>query len=142
MTLTDLMPIRITLRGRPTGKHREDDSVDLLQCKLIGAQLLIKGLRLQLDDKDREHEATVSRIDERHAEVAAGLESELAELRRRLDIACRAETAVTRTQEISLDEIRRPCTRPIPLHESPFATTDPGWVPPSWAVCDEPEQAA
>lgn len=133
MTIANLLPVRISRRERPTGKHRDADAVDLLQCKLLGAQLLIKGLRLQLDDKDQEHEAAVARIDERHAEVVRGLEDEVAELRRRLDIACLAETAVTRTQEISLDEIRRHCVKPVPLHQAPFATTNPGRVRPSWA---------
>lgn len=131
MTLTDLLPARITRWERPTGKHREDDAVDLLQCKLAGANMLIKGLGLQLDEAEATHEATVARIDERHAEAVRGLEDELADLRRRLDIACRAETAVTRTQEISLDDIRRHCVKP--LHEAPFATTNPGRVRPSWA---------
>jgi hypothetical protein len=136
VTLTDLLPTRIGIRKRPTGKHREADAVDLLQCKLTGAQLLIKGLRLQLDDKDFEHDEAVARIDERHSEVVRGLEDELAELQRRLDIACKAETVVTRTQEISLDEIRRHCVKPVPLHQAPFATTSPGRVP-SWARTDD-----
>lgn len=106
MSITDLLPIRISLRDKPTGKRREDDGADLLQCKLIGAQLLIKGLRLQLDDKDREHEATVRRIDARHAETVRGLERELKELRERVAIACKAETAVTQTQELDVRSLR------------------------------------
>lgn len=139
-TISDLLPIRLTWREKPVGKHREDDAVDLLQCKLSGARLLIKGLRLQLDEKDREHEATIQRIDDRHAEVVRGLEAQLAEAGRRLDIACKAETAVTQTQEISVEEIRRHCT-PVPLHQSPQARRDPAHVP-AWARHDEPEPAA
>ncbi|MCX4232105.1 hypothetical protein [Streptomyces ortus] len=127
MTFTDLMPIRIARRERPVRRHRAPDECARLRFLLFGANLCIRGLRLQLDDQDRDHAATIARIDERHAEVVTGLESEVAELQRRLDIACRAETAVTRTQEISLDEIRRHCVKP--LHQAPFATAAPGWAP-------------
>jgi hypothetical protein len=137
--LASLLPIRINLREKPVGKHREDDAVDLLHCKLTGARLLIKGLRLQLDDKDREHEAAIRRIDDRHAEVVRGLEAQLADANRRLDIACKAETAVTQTQEMPVEEIRRHCT-PVPLHQSPQARR-PEHVP-AWAHRDEPEPAA
>lgn len=41
------------------------------------------------------------------------------------------------TGPIDVSELRAKYNRPIPLHESPLATTDPGWVPPSWAVNDE-----
>lgn len=141
MSITDLLPIRISLRDKPTGKRREDDGADLLQCKLIGAQLLIKGLRVQLDDKDREHEEAIQRIDARHAETVRGLERELEGLRERLAIACKAETAVTKTQELSVDEIRQHCIKPVPLHQSPMARRDPTHVP-AWAQRDEPEPAA
>lgn len=131
-----LPPIRISLWGKPTGKRREDDAIDLLQCKLIGARLLIKGLRLQLDDQDRAHAATVRRIDERHGEVVRGLEQQIAEMQRKLDVACKAETAVAITQPIPV------ITPVMPLHEAPFATTNPGRVPCSWGVKDdEPEPA-
>ncbi|MCZ4509928.1 hypothetical protein O3Q52_17335 [Streptomyces sp. ActVer] len=42
------------------------------------------------------------------------------------------------TGPIDVTELRAQYNRPIPLHESPLATTNPGWVPPSWAVRDEP----
>jgi len=134
-----LLPIRIShfKRDKPTGKRREDDTVDLLQCKLIGAQLLIKGLRLQLDDQDHEHAETVQRIDERHGEVVRGLEDQIAELERRLRVGVLAEAAAAQTQEIPI------LVAPVPLHQAPFATTNPGHVRPSWAIRDdEPEPAA
>lgn len=133
MTLANLMPIRFTLRDKPTGKRRQDDAVDLLQCKLTGARMLIKGLRLQLDDQAREHEATVRRIDERHAEIVRGLEQQVADLERRLAIACQASAAADQTQEIDPETVRRICAQPVPLYEAPFATVDPGDVRPSWA---------
>lgn len=114
-----LLPIRIShfKRGRPTGKRREDDAVDLLQCKLIGAQLLIKGLRLQLDDQDRTHAEAVRRIDERHGETVRGLENQIAELTRRLEIRTFAEAAAAKTQPIQV------ITPVLPLHQSPMAAT-------------------
>lgn len=141
MSIADLLPIRISLRDKPLGKHREDDTVDLLNCMLAGARLLIQGLRLQLDDKDDEHEATIARIDARHAEVVDGMQRQIDDLQRRLDIACKAETAVTATQELSVDEIRQHCITPVPLHLSPQARRDPAHVP-AWAQRDEPEPAA
>jgi hypothetical protein len=121
-TLTDLLPVRISWRDRPTGKHRESDGIDLLHCKLAGARLLIKGLRLQLDDKDREHAEAIERIDERHGEVVRGLEQQIAELERRLNVGVLAETAVTQTQPI-------PAITPVvPLHQSPQAKTAPSWA--------------
>jgi hypothetical protein len=129
-----LLPIRIShfKRDKPTGKRREDDTVDLLQCKLISTQLLIKGLRLQLDDQDHEHAETIARIDERHGETVRGLEDQIADLERRLDIRTLAEAAAAQTQPITV------ITPVLPLYAAPFATTNPGRVPPSWAVADEP----
>lgn len=129
MSLTSLLPIRISLRDKPTGKRREDDGVDLLQCKLAGAQLLIKGLRLQLDDKDREHEETVRRIDDRYTETIRGLEGIIAGLQHRLGIACKANAAADQTQEIDPEEVRRNCIKPVPLHQSPMARREPDHVP-------------
>lgn len=122
-----LLPIRIShfKRDRPTGKRREDDAVDLLQCKLLGAQLLIKGLRLQLDDQDRAHAETVARIDERHGEVVRGMEDQIADLERRLEIRTFAEAAAAKTQPIPV------ITRVLPLHQSPLASVDPTHVPAS-----------
>lgn len=141
MSITDLLPIRISLRDKPSGKHREDDTVDLLQCKLAGARLRIQIMRVQLDDQDLAHAEVIARIDARHAEVVDGMQRQIDELQRRLDIACKAETAVTRTQELSVDEIRQHCIKPVPLHQSPMARRDPTHVP-AWAQRDEPEPAA
>jgi hypothetical protein len=109
---------------RPTGKHREADAIDLLQCKLAGARLLIKGLRLQLDDQHREHAEAIARIDERHAETVRGLERQLDELRERLDIGVKAEHVIAQTQEIPVS------TPVLPLHQSPQA--NPAHAP-AWA---------
>jgi hypothetical protein len=122
MTLTDLLPVRIAWRDRPTGKHRESDAIDLLQCKLAGAQLLIKGLRLQLEDAEDRHAETIARIDERHGEVVRGLEQQIAELERRLNVGVLAETAVTQTQSIPV------ITPVMPLHQSPQAKAAPSWA--------------
>lgn len=137
MALADLMPIRIgALRRQPRApKHRAIDEVERLQHQMGGARLLIKGLHLQLDDLHRKHAETIARIDELHGETVRGLEAQLAELERRLHVGVLAEHVVAKTQELSLDEIRKHCVKP--LHQAPFATVDPGRVP-SWAVTDEP----
>ena len=119
MNLTVLLPIRIGLFDKPTGKRRQDDAVDLLQCKLAGARMLIKGLRLQLDDQAHEHAETIARIEDRHGEIVRGLEGQIADLERRLDVRVLAESVVTRTQEIPV------ITPVMPLHQSPQARTAP-----------------
>jgi len=128
-----LLPIRIShfkrdrLIRKP--KHSAVVEVERLRKLLAGAELLADGLRLQLDDQDHKHAETVRRIDERHGEVVEGLERQLAELQRRLDIACKAESAVAITQPIPV------ITPVLPLHQSPLAKTNPTHVP-AWAVPD------
>lgn len=68
---------------------------------------------------------TVARIDERNGETVRGLEEQLAALQQRLDIACKAETAVTKTQEFPV------ITPVMPLSQARDAgllgpVTDPG----------------
>lgn len=142
MSITSLLPIRLGLWDKPTGKRRQDDAVDLLQCKLAGARMLIKGLRLQLEEQLAEHAEVVARIDERHAEIVRGLEAQVARLERRLEIGFLAESAVTETQEFdtrALNE-RLATGRVRTLNQSPQARRSPGHVP-GW-VKDQPEPAA
>jgi transposase len=130
-----LLPVRLDLRRRPTRKHRAVDEVDRQLFLRAGADLYIQGLHVQLADQEEQHAVVIARIEARHAETVRGLERELQEARERLAIACKAETAVTRTQELSVEEIRRHCT-PVPLHQSPMAqTANPAHVP-AWAVRD------
>ncbi|MGX1254102.1 hypothetical protein RKD48_006613 [Streptomyces ambofaciens] len=68
------------------------------------------------------------------AEAAVELRDQtIADLERRLTVGVLAESAATKTQELSIAEIRRHCVKPVPLHQAPFATVDPGRVPPTWA---------
>lgn len=140
MTLADLMPVRIgffarpSKPSRPARRHRAADEVERQLAMRAGADLLIKGLRLQLAEQETLHAEVVARIDERHAEVVEGLEQQIAELERRLNVGVLAESVVTKTQELSLEEIRQHCV--IPLHQAPFATTGPEWAPPSPAMQD------
>lgn len=139
MSVTALLP-RLGFLDRPVRKprtrHRAVDEVDRQKAMRAGADLLIKALRVQIDDLHREHAAAIARIDERHGEIVRSLEAQLAEAVRRLELRSLTETVVTKTQELSLDEIRRHCTTPVvPLHRSPLA--DPAHVP-AWAVRDEP----
>ena len=90
-----------------------------------------------LEDLKRQHAETVARIDARHAEIVTGLERQLADLEHRLGIACRATAAADQTQEIDPEAVKRMLGRPVPLHQAPFATTDPGRVRPSWARNEE-----
>ncbi|MFK4869032.1 hypothetical protein ACI3K4_27840 [Streptomyces sp. CSMPJR101] len=57
----------------------------------------------------------------------------ISDLNRKIDVGVKAEHVIAQTQEIPV------ITPVIPLHEAPFATTDPGRVRPSWA---EPDPAA
>lgn len=137
MTIADLLPVRLSvLRSTPRTRHRAIDEVDRQIALRVGADLLIKALRQQLDDQAQEHAETVQRIDERHAETVAGLEQRVADLEHRLDIACQANAAADETQEINPEVVKRLCITPVPLHQAPFATTDPGRVRPSWARAD------
>ena len=128
MSIANLLPIRIGLFDRTTRKpkHRAIDEVERLNLHKVWADLLIKSLRVQLDDLAHEHAEVIARIDERHGEIVRGLEGQIADLERRLDVRVLAESVVTKTQELSLDEIRQHCV--IPLNEAPFATTDPGRI--------------
>jgi len=136
VTLADLMPARIGFLTRPTRKprhpqHRAIDEVDRQLFLRTGADLLIQGLRLQLEDQDARHAETVARIDKQHAAVVRDLEQQLAALRERLGIAFMAETAATRTQELSLDDIRQHCVMPLDQARDAGllgAVTNPGRV--------------
>lgn len=142
MSLVSLLPVRFSLFDRPARvarkprhpQHRAIDEVGRQKTLRAGADLLIKGLRLQLDEQAAKHAEVIARIDERHGETVRGLEEQIAELQRRLNIGVLAESVVTRTQELSLEEIRKHCTTPVmPLHQAADAgllgpVTNPGAV--------------
>lgn len=107
MTLTTYLP-RI---GRPTRRprhpqHRAVDEVDRQLALRAGADLLIKALRLQLEEQEARHAETIARIDERHGEIVRGLERQVRELQRRLDVRVLAEAAATKTQEFDARDLR------------------------------------
>lgn len=129
MSLADLLPVRLNLR--PARKHRAIDELERQRALRAGADLLIRGLRLQLDEQERRHMEVIARIDARHAEIVEGLERQVAELEHRLNVASLAESAAATTQEIPIEEIRRHLV--VPLHESPLA--NPAHVP-AWARHD------
>jgi hypothetical protein len=127
VTLTAYLP-RLGLFERPARKprhpqHRAIDEVERQQILRAGADLLIKTLRIQLDDAEARHAKVIARIDERHGEIVRGLEDQIAEFERKLDVACKAETAVAKTQEFDASEIRARFAAPMPLHQSPMAAT-------------------
>lgn len=127
MSITDLIPVRFGLLDRAPlrTRHRAPDEIARLQFLLFGANLCIKGLRLQLDEKDDRHAEVVRRIDERHAEVVRGLERELADAHSRLGIACKANAAADETQEFDASSLqeRFASGRVVSLPHSPLAAT-------------------
>jgi hypothetical protein len=135
VTLTDYLP-RLGLLEWPARRprHRASDEVETLRLKKVWADSLIKALRVQLDDQDRKHDEVIRRIDERHGETVRGLENQIAELERRLQIGVLAEAAAAQTQEIPI--LVAPV--PVPLHQAPFASVNPGRLPCTWGVKDEP----
>lgn len=138
MSITGLLPVRFGFFDRPTGKRRQDDTVDLLQCKLIGAKLLIKGLRIQLDDQARDHAETIARIEDRHGEIVRGLEAQNARLQRQLEIGVLAEAAATETQELDVRALQeRFADGPVvALNQTPMARRQPNHVP-GWVKDEE-----
>lgn len=124
MNITDRLPVRIGILDRAPRRtrHRAPDEIARLQFLLFGANLCIKGLRLQLDEKDRKHAAAIARIDEQHDAEVRQLQNELADVERRLDVRTWAEAAAAKTQEIPI------ITQVLPLYEAPFATVDPGQI--------------
>jgi hypothetical protein len=130
VTLTDYLPrlsrFERTARKPKRTRHRAVDEVTRQKALRTGADLLIKGLRLQLEEQEAAHAAVIARIDERHGEIVRGLEQQLAELKWRLGIACQASAAADQTQEIPAEVVRQLCIQPVPLHQAPFASTDPG----------------
>jgi hypothetical protein len=74
------------------------------------------------------------------AEAAIRLRDQIiADLKRKVDVGVKAEHIIAKTQELDPEQVRRYCVKP--LHQSPLAVTDPGRVPPSWAVPNEPADA-
>lgn len=130
MSLTDylprLSPFDRTARKPKRTRHRAIDEVARQKALRTGADLLIKGLHLQLNEQAAAHAEVIARIDERHGEIVRGLEQQLAELKWRLGIACQASAAADQTQEIPAEVVRQLCIQPVPLHQAPFASTDPG----------------
>jgi hypothetical protein len=52
VSLADLLPVRIGFLDRPARKHRAIDEVDRLRSLLDGAHALIRGLQLQVAERD------------------------------------------------------------------------------------------
>ena len=139
MSIASLLPVRIGLFDRTARKpkwpqHRAVDEVERQKAMRSGADLLIRGLRLQLDEQEAKHAEVIARIDARHGEIVRGLEQQIADLERRLNVGVLAEAAAAKTQEIDVRSLReRFASGPVrALHSSPQAragaTHVPGWV--------------
>lgn len=80
----------------------------------------------------------LAREEIRQLEAAVELRDQTIEdLARKIDVGVKAEHVIAQTQELDAEQIRRHCARPIPLHQSPLAVTDPGRVPPAWARSED-----
>lgn len=112
MSIASLLPVRFGLFDRPSRvarkprhpQHRAIDEVGRQKTLRAGADLLIKGLRLQLDEQAAKHAEVIARIDERHGEIVRGLERQIEELEWRLNVGALAESVVTETQEIPIPQ--------------------------------------
>ena len=147
MSITTYLP-RLGLLERAHRKprhpqHRAVDEIERQKTLRAGADLLIKGLRLQLAEKEAEHAEVVARIDARHAEVVRGLEQQVADLERRLDVGVLAESAAAKTQEIDVRSLQeRFADGPVlALHSSPQARRGASHVP-GWVKDQQPDPAA
>jgi chromosome segregation ATPase len=124
--LADLREENASLRNLKAGA----DDTFVIQLQVIDD--LEGGVRRLREELAAEQGARA--VAEKDAETrgrwVADLEQQLADAKRRLEIGALAEAAAARTQEIPV------ITPVVPLHQAPFATTNPAHVP-SWAVADE-----
>ena len=142
MSIASLLPVRIGLFDRTARKprhpqHRAVDEVQRQKALRTGADLLIKGLRLQLDEQAAEHAEVIARIDARHGEIVRGLERQIEELERRLKTRVLAESVATKTQEIPIPpdlQQRFAAGRAVTLDHSPQAVPPPAL--PTWTNGD------
>ncbi|MFJ5973571.1 hypothetical protein [Streptomyces sp. NPDC093060] len=142
------MSLHLNLRGN--GRRRAADKV----AELREENVLLHEQRaaaddwfMLLDQHRKELETEVEQLKERLVEEQSArtaiekdrdaqegwiqhLEGQLKDAKRRLDIRTWAEAAAAQTQEMAV------VTRVLPLHEAPFAATNPGRVRPSWAKDD------
>jgi hypothetical protein len=111
VTLTDylprLSPFDRSARKPKRTRHRAVDEVARQKALRTGADLLIKGLHLQLNEQAAKHAEVIARIDARHGEIVRGLEQQIADLERRLDVSTFAEAAAAKTQEIDVRSLQQ-----------------------------------
>ncbi|MFD8008140.1 hypothetical protein [Streptomyces mirabilis] len=125
--LTDLHAENAALRNL---KAAADDTF-VIQVQLIDdLEGDVRRLRAELA-AEQGARAVAEKDAETRGRWVDDLDKQLKDAKRRLEIGALAEAAAAKTQEIPV------ITRVLPLHEAPFATTNPGRVPPSWAVTDE-----
>ena len=135
MSIATYLPrIGLLERAARRSRHPQHRAVDAVERQLIlraGADLLIKGLRQQLDEQEARHPEVIARIDERHAETVRGLENQIAELERHLQVRVLAEAAAAKTQELDVRALRdnyAARVRTLPQAHCIGPVTDPGRV--------------
>jgi len=131
--LTELRAENVTLRNL---KAAADDTF-VIQVQLIDdLEDDVRRLRAELADAQGARAVADADVEARDRWIR-DLENQVTDAERRLAVRKLAESAAARTQEIPIVAV------PVPLHQAPFATTNPGRVRPSWAIRDnEPEPAA
>ncbi|MFE6355923.1 hypothetical protein ACFVOO_24080 [Streptomyces rochei] len=136
----------ITL-GRKTRKHRGKSGLQLVR-ELAAAEQKVASLTAGIDQIAAERNEANERADKTALDLDTARKAiqqledtvrlrdqEITDLKRKVDIGVKAEHVIAKTQELPADEIRRHCATPVPLHQAPFATTDPAHVP-AWALRD------
>jgi len=135
--------VNVHLPGLSRGRHRGKSGLQL-QRELDAAERRIIALTAGIDQISAERNKGEGRADRtaldldnardeirRLEKVVRLRDQRIADLERRLDIGVKAEHVIAKTQPIPV------ITRVMPLHEAPFATTNPGRVRPSWAKDEE-----
>ncbi|MEU6365708.1 hypothetical protein ABZ876_08125 [Streptomyces sp. NPDC046931] len=111
MSIADYLP-RIGLFDRTAPRHRAIDEVGRLRHQLAGAEIYMAGQRIQIEDAEQERDDAIERRDIAEkalaqAEAVIRLRDQtIAQLERRLDIACRANAAADLTQELDTSSLR------------------------------------
>ncbi|MGW7726290.1 hypothetical protein ACWGJ6_23510 [Streptomyces canus] len=133
------MTLTIPFVGRRDHARHRGKSGLQLQRELAAAERKIASLTAGIDQISAERNDSEKRADDaqlalntageeiRQLEEAVELrDRRIADLERKVDVGVKAEHIVAKTQEIDPEQVRQMCARPVPLHQAPFASTDPG----------------
>lgn len=141
MTIGDLIP---ALKGH--GRRRAQDHIRDLKgevAKLTEWQAAADDFFEQQDrnmtalERELAAEKRARAVAEQQRDQAEKVirlrNEEIAGLKATAGIRAQAENVITPTQEIPADTVCQVFAHPMPLHQAPFATTDPGRINPPQA---------